>query len=248
MAAVLALAAACSRAPAGDTPQAAEATPAAAPASASAAPTGATTPAPRARPRVVFIGTSLTAGLGLDPDSAYPAVVGRLAERAGTPILVVNAGQSGETSAGALRRVDWVLREPADVVVVETGANDGLRGLSVDSLRANLDAILSRVRRDQPRARVALVQMEAPRNLGAGYTARFHAAFPAAAKAAGVTLLPFLLEGVAGDPALNQADGVHPTAEGARRVGATVWKALRPVVDSVARPGAASVARVAGRG
>ena len=246
--AVLALAAACTacnRAPAVDTPQAAA--PAATPPSTES--TASTAAAATGRPRVVFIGTSLTAGLGLDPDSAYPAVVGRLAERAGTPIAVVNAGQSGETSAGALRRVDWVLREPADVVVVETGANDGLRGLSVDSLRANLGAILARVRRDQPRARVALVQMEAPRNLGAGYTARFHAAFPAAAKAAGVTLLPFLLQGVAGDPALNQADGVHPTAEGARRVGDTVWKALQPVVDSAARPAVgATAARVAGRG
>ena len=190
----------------------------------------------------MFIGTSLTAGLGLDPDSAYPAVVGRLAAAAGTPIAVVNAGVSGETSAGALRRVDWVLREPADVVVIETGANDGLRGESVDSLRANLEAILARVRRDRPGARVALVQMEAPRNFGPGYTGRFHAAFPAAARAAGVPLFPFLLDGVAGVPRLNQADGVHPTAEGARRVGATVWKALQPLVADVER------ARLAGRG
>ncbi len=183
-------------------------------------------------PRVVFIGTSLTAGLGLDPDSAYPAVVGRRAAAAGTPITVVNAGVSGETSAGALRRVDWVLQEPADVVVIETGANDGLRGQSVDSLRANLDAILARVRHDQPSARVALVQMEAPRNFGADYTRRFHAAFPAAARAAGVTLFPFLLDGVAGIPRLNQADGVHPTSEGAQIVATTVWRALQPVLTA----------------
>jgi acyl-CoA thioesterase-1 len=134
--------------------------------------------------------------------------------------------------------------------VVETGANDGLRGQSVDSLRANLDAILGRVRRDQPRARVALVQMEAPRNMGRDYTSRFHAAFPAAARAAGVTLLPFLLDGVAGDPALNQPDGVHPTAEGARRVAANVWKGLAPLVPAggSAGPSAAGAARVAGRG
>ena len=196
-------------------------------ASANAAPTGAT-------PRVVFIGTSLTAGLGLDPDSAYPAVVGRRAAAAGTPITVVNAGVSGETSAGALRRVDWVLQEPADVVVVETGANDGLRGQSVDSLRANLDAILGRVRHDRPGARVALVQMEAPRNFGADYTKRFHAVFPAAARATGATLFPFLLDGVAGVPRLNQADGVHPTAEGAQVVGTTVWKALQPLLPAAA--------------
>lgn len=244
--AVLALAVAataCNRAPAADTPQAG--TPAAATPTAGRAP--AVSDAPGAgRPRVVFIGTSLTAGLGLDPDSAYPAVVGRLAERAGTPIAVVNAGLSGETSAGALRRVDWVLRQPADVVVVETGANDGLRGQSVDSLRANLDAILRRVRQAQPRARVALVQMEAPRNMGRDYTARFHDAFPAAAKAAGVPLLPFLLDGVAGDPALNQPDGVHPTAEGARRVASNVWKGLAPLLPAPQSAGAAE--RVAGQG
>ena len=249
--AVAGIAAACSRAPAADTPEggaplAATATTTAAPPAGapSAGPPSATTTSATAgaRPRVVFIGTSLTAGLGLDPDSAYPAVVGRLAAAAGTPIDVVNAGVSGETSAGALRRIDWVLREPADVVVIETGANDGLRGQSVDSLRANLDAILARVRRDRPAARVALVQMEAPRNFGPGYTGRFHAAFPAAARAAGVTLLPFLLDGVAGVPRLNQPDGVHPTSEGARRVAATVWKALQPLVADTARP------RVAGRG
>ncbi len=248
LAPVLALAAACNRAaPAGDTPQAGApvgATGASAPgAGAAGAPV-----APSGRPRVVFLGTSLTAGLGLDPDSAYPAVVGRLAAAAGTPIDVVNAGLSGETSAGALRRVDWVLREAADVVVVETGANDGLRGQSVDSLRANLDAILGRVRRDRPGARVALVQMEAPRNLGADYTAHFHAAFPAAARASGVVLFPFLLEGVAGVPGLNQADGVHPTAAGARRVGATVWRALGPLVAEARAAPRAPAARVAGRG
>ena len=218
---------ACTRARAADTPErpgppAAGSTPAA-----GAVPAVAAGPA---HPRVVFIGTSLTAGLGLDPDSAYPAVVGRRAAAAGTPIEVVNAGVSGETSAGALRRVDWVLREPADVVVVETGANDGLRGQSADSLRANLDAILARVKHDQPRARVALVQMEAPRNFGASYTARFHAAFPGAARATGVTLFPFLLDSVAGVPRLNQADGVHPTAEGARIVGAHVWRSLQPLL------------------
>lgn len=233
-------AAACGRAPAADTP---DAGPPPAAVATAAAPTVAATPATAgARPRVVFVGTSLTAGLGLDPDSAYPAVVGRLAAAAGTPIDVVNAGVSGETSAGALRRIDWVLREPADVVVVETGANDGLRGQSVDSLRANLDAILARVRHDRPGAKVALVQMEAPRNFGPGYTGRFHAAFPAAARTGGAVLFPFLLDGVAGVPRLNQADGVHPTSEGARRVAANVWKVLQPLVADAERT------RVAGRG
>lgn len=182
------------------------------------------------RPRVVFIGTSLTAGLGLDPDSAYPALVERKASAAGTPITVVNAGVSGETSAGALRRVDWVLREPADVIVVETGANDGLRGQSPDSLAANLTRIVERARAAQPRARVALVQMEAPRNIGAAYVRSFHAVYAEVARRTGAPLLPFLLDGVAGDARLNQADGVHPNEEGERRVAENVWRALAPLL------------------
>ncbi len=197
-------------------------------------------PAPRSPvPRVVFLGTSLTAGLGLDPDSAYPALVGRKADSAGTPIAAINAGVSGETSAGALRRVDWVLGEPADVIVVETGANDGLRGQSTDALRRNLEQIVARARTLHPRARVALVQMEAPPNFGAAYTRRFHDVYPAVARSTGAVLLPFLLEGVAGEARLNQADGIHPNEEGARRVATTVWRALAPLVTAPAGVAAA---------
>lgn len=185
-------------------------------------------PTSDARPVVLIVGTSLTAGLGLSPDSAYPAVLQRLADSAGVAVRVVNAGLSGETSAGALRRLDWLLREPAALVVVETGANDGLRGLDVDSTRANLVAIVRRVRAALPRAEVVVAQMEAPTNLGAEYTRRFHAIFPAVARAEGAGLLPFLLEGVAGVRRLNQDDGIHPTEEGARRVAANVWPALGP--------------------
>ena len=184
------------------------------------------------RLRVLFVGTSLTAGLGLDPDSAYPALIQRKADSAGIPITVVNAGVSGETSAGALRRIDWVLQEPADVVVLETGANDGLRALRVDSTRANLEAILGRVRTAHPAARRVLVQMEAPPNLGTAYTGRFHAMYPAVARSTGATLTPFLLDRVAGVGGLNQADGIHPNERGARIVANTVWTALRPVLDS----------------
>ncbi len=186
------------------------------------------------RPRVVFVGTSLTAGLGLDPDSAYPALVQRKADSAGTPIVAVNAGVSGETSAGALRRIDWVLGEPADVIVIETGANDGLRGQSPAALRQNLEQIIARARALQPRARVALVQMEAPPNLGRGYAQRFHAVYPEVARGTGVTLLPFLLEGVAGVARYNQPDGIHPNEEGARRVADGVWRALAAVVREAA--------------
>lgn len=182
------------------------------------------------RPVVLFLGTSLTAGLGLDPAEAYPQRVAELAAAAGTPIEVVNAGLSGETSAGALRRLDWVLRTPADVVVIETGANDGLRGLSPDATRANLEAIVERVRTLQPAARVVLVQMEAPPNLGAAYTRDFRAMYPAVAGQYDIPLVPFLLEGIAGRPELNQADGIHPSAAGARIAARTVWATLGDVV------------------
>ena len=184
--------------------------------------------------RVVFVGTSLTAGLGLDPDSAYPALIQRKADSAGVRINVVNAGVSGETSAGALRRIDWVLREPLDVLVLETGANDGLRALRVDSTRANLEAILARTRQAHPTARLVVVQMEAPPNLGAEYTGRFRGMYAEVARSTRATLTPFLLDRVAGVGRLNQPDGVHPNEEGARMVAETVWKALRPVLDSAA--------------
>ena len=183
----------------------------------------ATAPAAEKRATVLFIGTSLTAGYGLDdPSDAYPAVVGRMLDSAKIPARVLNLGVSGETSAGALARIDWVLRNPADVIVLETGANDGLRGLSVEAARANIQAMLDRVRSVRPRARVLLVQMEAPPNLGARYTREFHAMYPELARRNGVELVPFLLEGVAGDPSLNQPDGIHPNRTGARIAARTV--------------------------
>lgn len=184
-------------------------------------------------PVVLVIGTSLTAGLGVDPDQAYPALLQRKADSAGLAVRVVNAGVSGETSAGALRRLEWVLRQPAAVVVIETGANDGLRGQDPDSVRANIQQIIDRVRALQPRPRVLLVGMEAMPNLGADYAGRFRAIYPALARRNGVPLVPFLLEGVAGVDSLNQPDGIHPTAEGQRRVAATVWRYLEPLLRSL---------------
>ncbi len=186
----------------------------------------AATDAGRARPTILFIGTSLTAGYGIDLSQAYPAVVGRMLDSAGRPVRIVNAGVSGETSAGALRRIDWVLRTPADVILLETGANDGLRGLDLAALRANVETILDRIRAVQPRARVILVQMEAPPNLGAQFARGFHDLFSTVAREKGVELLPFLLDGVAGDPALNQDDGIHPNVHGARIVAANVTRVL----------------------
>ena len=181
-------------------------------------------------PRVVVLGTSLTAGLGLDPDSAWPALAQRLADSVGVKVRIEAAGLSGETSAGALRRAEWVLRDPADVVVLEVGANDGLRGVDPDTTRETLVALVERVRTVQPSAQVVLVQMEAPPNLGAAYTTAFHDAYVQAASRTGVPLLPFLLEGVAGEATLNQADGIHPNEAGSRLVAATMWRALAPLV------------------
>jgi acyl-CoA thioesterase I len=187
-----------------------------------------------ARPaRVLFVGTSLTAGLGIDPSEAFPAVLAAKADSAGYAVEVVNAGVSGETSAGALRRIDWLLRSPVDVFVLETGANDGLRGLDVDSTRANIEQIVKKVKGARPEAQILLVQMEAPPNMGSRYTTEFRAMFPAVASAEGVTLAPFLLEGVAGKAELNQGDGIHPSVEGARRVADNLWPSLRRALDQV---------------
>jgi acyl-CoA thioesterase I len=182
------------------------------------------------RRTILFLGTSLTAGLGLDPDSAYPQQIQRKIDAGALPYQVVNAGVSGETSAGLLRRLDWVLRRPADVVVVETGANDGLRGLPVSATRATIGQVLDRIRRERPNATVLLVQMEAPPNLGQEYTSAFHAMFAELAREKGVTLMPFLLTGVAGEPRLNQGDGMHPNNQGERIVADNVWRALQPLL------------------
>ena len=184
-----------------------------------------------AQGQVLLVGTSLTAGFGLEnPDDAYPSVIQRMADSAGYRISIQNAGLSGETSAGALRRIDWVLRTEYDVVVIETGANDGLRGLDIDSTRANLRAIVREVHRRLPQARVALVQMEAPPNLGVTYTRRFRESYGLVAREEDAVLLPFLLDGVAGIARYNQRDGVHPNVEGARLVAANVWRGLEPMV------------------
>jgi acyl-CoA thioesterase I len=183
------------------------------------------------RPAVVFFGTSLTAGLGVEPQQAYPALVGEKMDSAGLRYEAINLGSSGETSAGALRRIEWVLgRRPMDVLVLETGANDGLRGLDADSTRANIQAIVTRVRTEQPDTRILLVQMEAPPNLGAAYTTRFREMYRELAEANEVELMPFLLDRVAGIDTLNQGDGIHPNPAGHRIIAATVWKSLEPIL------------------
>jgi len=184
-----------------------------------------------AAPVILFVGTSLTAGYGLDdPEQAYPALIQKKLEAEGLPYRVVNAGVSGETSAGALRRIEWLLRQPVAVLVLETGANDGLRGQDAEALRANVREILGHAKARRPAPKLVLVGMRALTNYGKEYGQRLESIYPEVAREAGAALVPFLLEGVAGVASLNQSDGVHPTAEGQKKMAETVWKVLRPLL------------------
>jgi acyl-CoA thioesterase I len=185
-------------------------------------------PAPAGRQRIVFLGDSLTAGYGLRRDESVPSLIQARLDAAGYPFEVVNAGVSGDTSAGGLSRLDWSLEGEVSVLVVELGANDGLRGLPVASIKRNLDEI---IRRAKSRGiTVLLTGMEAPPNFGAAYTSEFRRVFSDLAREHMVPFIPFYLEGVAGIPSLNIADGIHPNAAGSRVVEARVWKALQPLL------------------
>ena len=192
------------------------------------------------RPAVLFVGTSLTAGYGVAPEEAYPALLQDKIDSAGLNYRVVNAGVSGQTSAGARSSIDWLLRQPVSVLVVETGANDGLRGLPPDSLRANIQAILDRARELRPAPRLVLIGMRIPPNYGQSYSRQFEAVYPQIAKANDAELVPFLLEGVGGVAALNQPDGVHPTVQGQQRMAETVWRVLEPVLREAEKTRAVS--------
>jgi acyl-CoA thioesterase-1 len=183
-------------------------------------------PAKDARKTILFVGTSLTAGYGIDPQQAYPALIQRKLDSLGYNYEAVNAGVSGETSAGALRRMNWLMKQPFDVFVLETGANDGLRGLPIDSLRANIQQIIDQVKRTHPQATILLVGMEALPNMGGAYVSGFRGVYGPLAKKNGVAYLPFLLKGVAGIDTLNQPDMVHPNPRGASIIAETVWGAL----------------------
>ena len=188
----------------------------------------------RSAPRIVFLGDSLTAGLGLDTEESFPALIQKRVDSSAYPYEVVNAGVSGDTSAGGLRRLEWALGEgtPA-VLVVALGGNDGLRGLPTEQLESNLAQIIEQ---GQKRGlRVILAGMEAPPNFGADYTARFRAVYPRLAEQYHVRLIPFLLAGVAGQAAFNQADGIHPNARGAERVADLVWRVLEPELADTRR-------------
>jgi acyl-CoA thioesterase I len=192
---------------------------------------------PGARRTILFVGTSLTAGYGVGEDLAYPAVLQQKIDAAGLPFRVVNAGISGETSAGGLRRIDWSLQQPVDVLVLELGANDGLRGLDPDAMRRNLDEILTRARDRYPDIAIVILGMEAPPNLGSAYTGRFRRVYADLARKYDAALVPFLLDGVAGQAELNIADGIHPSAAGHQIVAGTVWPVLEPVLAVRARAG-----------
>ena len=180
---------------------------------------------------VVALGDSLTAGLGVAADEAFPARLQARLRAEGYDYRVVNAGVSGDTTAGGLRRVDWALRAHPDVVIVALGANDGLRGQRPQAIRANLEEIVERLQASG--ARVLLVGMRLPPNYGAEYTKEFEAVFPAVARRAKIALMPFLLDGVAADPRLNQADGIHPTAAGQQMIADRLWPYLRPLLRPV---------------
>lgn len=204
------------------------------PASATAAPAPAVPGA--GAPRVVFLGDSLTAGFGLAEEEAFPARVGELLAARGLPIAVVNGGISGDTSAGAIERIDWLLSRPVAVMVVSIGANDALRGQPVENVEANLRAIVRKARASG--ARVLVTGQKIPINYGPAYARAFEALYPRVAKEEGAEFLPFLLEGVAMVPSLNQADGIHPTPEGQAIVAGNVAAALEPIVRGLVRPAA----------
>jgi acyl-CoA thioesterase-1 len=179
---------------------------------------------------ILFFGDSLTAGYGLSVEEAFPALIEKDLNKGATKVKAINAGLSGETSAGGLARIDWVLKQPLDIFVLELGANDGLRGLPVEQTRKNLQGIIDKVKAKYPNAKILMAGMMVPPNMGTKYSNEFKVIYPELAKKNKATLMPFILEGVAGDEKLNQADGIHPTAKGheivARNLGALLVNLL----------------------
>ncbi|QOI98579.1 MAG: arylesterase [Flammeovirgaceae bacterium] len=179
---------------------------------------------------ILFFGDSLTAGYGLSPEEAFPALVEKQLNAKGKPCRVINAGLSGETSAGGLTRIDWMLRQPVDIFILELGANDGLRGLPLEQTRANLQAIINKVKAKFPKTKIVVAGMLVPPNMGPEYSAGFKALFPDLAKKNNAVLIPFLLEGVAGNEKLNLPDGIHPNIEGHKIVAANLVKIIEPLL------------------
>jgi acyl-CoA thioesterase-1 len=190
---------------------------------------------------VLFLGNSLSAGYGVEPDSAFPNLIKARIDSLGWSIEIVNAGLSGETTSGGLRRIDWLLRRRIDVLVLELGGNDGLRGIPTEVTRANLQAIIDKTRARHPDAEIILAGMQIPPNLGHEYTREFRQIYPSLAEENDTHLIPFLLEGVGGVARLMQGDGIHPTEEGHRVVAENVWDILGVVLEDGAERGASSM-------
>lgn len=183
---------------------------------------------------ILFFGNSLTAGYGLEPDQAFPALIQERIDSLGLPYKVINAGVSGETTAGGKSRIDWLLKQPVDVFVLELGANDGLRGIPTEQSYSNLKSIIEKVRAKNPDVKIVLAGMQIPPSMGQKYAGQFREMFTRIAEEENVALIPFLLEGVAGQRELNQEDGIHPTVEGQKILASNVWEVLQPVLETEA--------------
>lgn len=192
--------------------------------------TGNDTSTDSSRIRVVLLGDSITAGLGVDPDSAYPALLQDRIDRAGLNARIVDAGISGDTSTGGLNRIDWLLEDGVDILVIELGGNDGLRGIDPELTRRNLAGMIERTRQQAPDARIILAGMMVPPNLGHEYTDEFRRMYPELAEEYDTELIPFILEGVGGVDSMMQSDGIHPNTPGHGRTAENVWDVLEPVL------------------
>ncbi|CAD5247982.1 MULTISPECIES: arylesterase [unclassified Imperialibacter] len=188
-------------------------------------------PAEDKRKVILFYGNSITAGYGLDISEAFPAIIQERLDSLGYDYNVINAGLSGETSAGGLSRIDWVLKTPVDIFALELGGNDGLRGISLDETEKNLSEIIEKVKQSNPQVKIIVAGMQIPPNMGQEYTDRFRGIFPALAEKHNTALIPFILEGVGGIPELNLPDGIHPTPEGHKMLADNVWAVLEPIID-----------------
>lgn len=180
---------------------------------------------------ILFYGNSITAGYGLDLSEAFPALIQNRLDSLGYDYRVINAGLSGETSASGLSRIEWVMRTPIDIFVLELGGNDGLRGISLDETRRNLESILTKVKAEYPQVRIIVAGMQIPPNMGQEYAEEFRTIFPVLAEKFDAALIPFLLDGVGGNPELNLPDGIHPTAEGHKILAGNVWEVLELMLE-----------------
>lgn len=183
--------------------------------------------------RILFFGDSITAGYGVGPDQAFPTLIQQKIDSLGWEFKVINGGLSGETSAGGLRRIDWMLRQQPDLFILELGGNDALRGIDLSSTRQNLQGIIDKVKKKYPETRIAVAGMQVPPNLGTDYTRRFRSLYPQLAEQNDAIYLPFILEGVGGNEELMQGDSIHPNARGHQVVAKNIWKEIQPILKEM---------------